>query len=338
MASIQAIKGKKGTTYRVEAMIDGVRKSKTHKTKSQAEKHAARLTLESEAASGLNYRYGHTTLLSDLIEEYSKHYEGKDTSRIQRISFWSDEIGHLPISRITRANVRKTLQNLLKKGLSNATHNRYKAALSSLFRYADEEYGTEHNPCRGIPNKPESQPIDRWATEDELHRLFNAAKISNWQRLYLLILMAVHTGARRGNLITLRWSAIDLKKRIAYLPTSKSKQPIVLPLNIEVIRELEQFREIGNGYLFPHPSDSQTYFKNFDHYYKLACKSAGITTNLRVHDLRHTTGSWLGQAGVVTTEIQQILAHKSITTTQRYVHHNTVGKAKTLCDVFAGIC
>jgi integrase len=160
MASIQAIKGKKGTTYRVEAMIDGFRHSKTFKKKSEAEKHAAILIIESETASGLNYRFSQTTTLSELIADYLNNYRGKDTSRQQRVSFWSDELGHLPIAKVTKVSVRTVLQRLLSNGRSNATHNRYKAALSAVFRYADEQYGSEHNPCRGIRNKPESQPVD----------------------------------------------------------------------------------------------------------------------------------------------------------------------------------
>ena len=338
MASIRAIKGKKRTTYRVEAMIDRVRiPSQTFKTKSDAERYAAILTLQADTAVDSNYRYKHTTLLSDLIREYLRQYSGKDTSRRQRLIKWEEELGSLPIAQVTRDKIKKVLRELQVDGLTNATHNRYKAALSAVFRFADQEFSTDYNPCKGIPNKPEGQQIDRWATECELKRIFAAARHSSWDRLYLLILMAVHTGARRSSLLSLRWSAIDFQNRTAYLATSKNKQPIVLPLNPEVISELERHREIGNGLIFPHPSNIKVPMRNFDYHWQKVLDRAAIDQALRFHDLRHTTGSWLAQAGVVTTEIQQILCHKSIATTQRYIHHSTSGKAETLQRVFAGL-
>ena len=76
---------------------------------------------------------------------------------------------------------------------------------------------------------------------------------------------------------------------------------------------------------------------DFDGIYAFELSAGTIDQALRFHDLRHTTGSWLAQAGVVTSEIQQILCHKSIATTQRYIHHSTSGKAKTLQRVFSGL-
>ena len=338
MPSIQPVKGKKSTTYRVEVMIDGVRSSKTLKTKREAELYAARMTIDSEQLAGTNYRFGHTTLLEDLISEFLCNYKGKDSSMKQRLSFWVEALGDKAIAKVSKDNVRTVLKSLIDCGKSNATYNRYKAALSAVFKYAEDEYSTDHNPCKGIRNKPEAQAIDRWATKDELERLFSAAKKSAWPRLYLFVLIALHTGARRGNCLALRWSAIDFNKRLAYLATSKGKKPVMLPLNIEVIAELEKFREVGNGFIFPHPEKPNTMFRNFDYHWYKALEQAGIQEQLRIHDLRHTTASWLAQAGVATSEIQQIMAHKSITTTQRYIHHDTAGKAEKLKAVFGGLC
>ena len=270
MASIKTIKGKKGTTYRVEAMIDGVRlPSKTFKKKSDAERHAAILTLQADSFRGYNYRFTSTTTLSDLIDEYLSAYNGKDTSRFQRLNFWEEQLGHLPLDKVQKDKVRKSLQLLLNTGISNGTYNRYKSALSAVFKFAEEEYDIDLNPCAGIKNKPESQPIDRWATHDELQRIFKACRESSWSKMYLYTLIAVHTGMRRGSCLALRWSSIDFENRVAYLPTSKNKKPIMIPLNEEVIVELNKHREVGTGFIFHKPEDKSKPFKNFDYHWKV---------------------------------------------------------------------
>jgi len=157
-------------------MIDGVRSSKAFKTKREAEQYAARMTIESEQKTGTNYRFGHTTALADLISEFLCCYKGKDPSLEQRLLFWSGALGHKPIAKVSKDNVRAVLNSLLNEGKSKATFNRYKAALSAVFKYAEDEYSFDHNPCRGIRNKPEAQAVDRWATKDELERLFSATK------------------------------------------------------------------------------------------------------------------------------------------------------------------
>ena len=338
MATIKTIKGKKGTTYRVEAMIDGVRlPSKTYKTKHEAERQAAILTLKADAVRGYNFRFTSTTTLSSLIDEYLYSYGGKDSSRKQRLIFWKNQLGYLHLEKIQRSQIKGALQLLLKSGKSNATFNRYKSALSAVFKFAEEEYDIDFNPCTGIRNKPESQPIDRWASHDELSRLLEACRQSSWSKMYLYVLVAVHTGMRRSSCLALKWSSIDFDKCIAYLRTSKNKKPIMIPLNDEVMVELLKHREVGNGFIFNKPEDKSQPFKHFDYHWRVAKQTAEITEPLRIHDLRHTTGSLLGQAGVPLTEIRDIMTHKSIQTTQRYVHHNYQDKALKLKSVLGGI-
>lgn len=338
MATIKTIKGKKTNTYRVEAMIDGVRlPSKSFKNRKDAEKHAAFLTLKADSLRGYNFRFTSTTTLSSLIDDYLEGYTGRDPSRTQRLIYWKEQLGHFSLDQIHRDKVRSVLQKLKSSGKSNSTYNRYKSALSAVFRFARDEFDVDHNPCEGIKNKPEAQKIDRWASPEELSRLLKACKESKWSRLYLYVLIAVHTGMRRGSCLSLKWSSINFDEKVAYLPTSKNKKPILIPLNEEVIQELQKFREVGNGYIFHRPDDKTKQFKNFDYHWVKAKELATINEPLRIHDLRHTTGSWLGQAGVPLTEIRDIMTHRSIQTTQRYIHHNYKDKAEKLKQVFRGV-
>ena len=72
-----------------------------------------------------------------------------------------------------------------------------------------------------------------------------AAKDSEWDRLYLLILMAVTTGARRTEMLSLKWSDIDLKTRTAHLSKTKNGEQRVLTLTQDLVDELMRVREVG---------------------------------------------------------------------------------------------
>ena len=76
---------------------------------------------------------------------------------------------------------------------------------------------------------------------------------SRWNKLYLLVLMAITTGARRGELLNLEVGDLDLDKQTAYVLTSKNGEPKVLPLTQNVIKELERFSLNDNSYNLSHP-------------------------------------------------------------------------------------
>jgi integrase len=121
----------------------------------------------------------------------------------------------------------------------------------------------------------------------------------------MLILMAVSTGARRSELINLRWQDIDFDQQTAYLGDTKNGDRRILPLIDDVIPELKKYREIGKGWVFPHRMNPKYPFQCFDgHWYK-ALKQSGV--KVRFHGLRHTAGSWLANNGETATAIQQLL-------------------------------
>lgn len=336
MSRVQTRKGKRGTSYRVQFMRDNQRVSKSFDKKADAERFLAQVTLDDDLAFGLANHTLNNLTLSTAISEYLSQHTGKDVHIIQRLAWWSEQHGTKPVGKINRPHVKQSLQQLISAGRATSTRNRYKAALSSVYRYLNDEYDITHNPARQVQQLKEPRAPDRFLSEEELHRLLLAAQSCYWDRMRMLILMAVSTGARRSELLGLRWGDIDFKQHTAYLDDTKNGERRILPLTGDVMQELEQFREIGTGHLFPHPSKLNASFRNFDKHWQSTKKAANIT-NLRFHDLRHTTGSWLAQAGVSIKAVQEILGHKTITTTQRYVHHDVKHKAEALQSVFGGI-
>ncbi|PMO60358.1 integrase [Vibrio breoganii] len=334
MASVQTIRKKTGTRYRVEFMRDGSRISKTFRNKKEAQLFSAQLLVDGSFADHVTNRTLNTFKFSEAVDLYLSQDKGKDPSKHQRLNHWSKVFDARPVGKVSQSQVKAELRKLSAK-LSPATVNRYQAALSALYKYISEEFDTEYNPTKNITQNKEDNGRTRFLSEAELNALLEATELSNWDRLHLLVMMAITTGARRTELLTLTWGDIDLRKRTAYLGATKNGQQRILTLTGDVITLLMRFRQ-KDGFLFPQPNNDRYYFKNFDCYWKEALTLAGIT-NFRFHDLRHTCASILAMRGATLLEIADVLGHKSITMTQRYSHLCIDHKAALTDRIFGSI-
>jgi integrase len=213
-----------------------------------------------------------------------------------------------------------------------ATVNRQKAALSSFFKHAIGAGHIKRNPVSGVPARPEHNKRTRWLSDDERARLLDAAKSSAWPMLYLLILAALMTGARKGELLSLRWEAIDFARRTVLLPCTKNGSPRTLTLPRPVIEELLRHRRAG-GLVFA--SDTNPFrAASVDRSWTNALTAAGIEA-FRFHDLRHSAASYLAMAGASLLEIGAVLGHRSTQTTLRYAHLS-VERSQELTDRVLG--
>ncbi|MBL6734964.1 MAG: site-specific integrase [Shewanellaceae bacterium] len=332
MSTIVKRVGKRGTTYRAE--IKKRKISKTFKTKKEAQLFLARLTADSSLLNSIT----NTTLkklpFNQAVEDYQIQDTSKDPSKNGRFKHWVAVFSDTPVGEVTRLQIKHELTRL-STTFKPATLNRYKAAIAALYTYLSHEYDIDYNPVKGIAHYPENNARTRFLSELECRHLFNSAKKSKWERLYLLVLIAMTTGARRSEVLTLQWQNIDFRQRTAHLHITKNGQPRVLTLTTDCIREMMVYRQAG-GYIFPNPSTPTTYFKNFDAHWFKALKDAGIR-NFRFHDLRHTCASILAMNGASLIQIADILGHKSITMTQRYSHLCTQHKTQLTDRVFSGI-
>lgn len=334
MPTIRTRKGKNGTTYRVEHSLDGSRISKSFKSKKEAERFSAMLLVDESFAQSFTDHLPNTLKFSEAVELYLKKYAGKDPSKRQRMSFWLETFGDRPVGKITRLQIKTVLSHLSNK-LKPATINRYKACLSAVYSFLLQEYDIEHNPVKGISNLPENNARTRFLSQTEISRLLSACAVSPWERLHLLVLMAITTGARRSELLNLTWQDIDLKRKQAVLDATKNGERRILVLTNEVSESLMMFRQ-KDGFLFPHPRDPYSRFKNFDKHWLNAMERAGIK-NFRFHDLRHTCASLLASQGVSLLAISDVLGHKSITMTKRYAHLCVQQKAQIIEQVLGKV-
>lgn len=315
-------------------MRSGSRVSKSFKVKKEAEKFAASILIDEDFANSLTNHTLNNFQFKDAVQQYLHQDQGKDPSKVQRLSFWCERFGDKPVGKIFRQQVKTELK-ALSSTKAPATVNRYKAALASLYRFLSAEFDIDHNPTKGIAQLSENNARTRFLSDDELQRLLVACKQSNWEGLYLLVFLAVTTGARRSELLGLKWSHIDFKAKTAHLFETKNSEQRVLTLTADAIAELMKFRQL-DGYVFPHTHEMNKPFRNFDCFWQSALQQANIK-DFRFHDLRHTCASLLAMNGASLLEIAQVLGHKSITMTQRYAHLCIGHKAKLTDRVFGGI-
>jgi len=333
MATIQKLMNKKGVSYRVQIRRKGlpnIYKTFTHK------KDARLFTLRIEESESYHRTFSSRMTFSSLVEMYlSNEYLGtKPQQQRSRLNHWLNHMGSLPINHIGKDDISSGLDKLSNE-LSNSTINKYKKLASVVFNYGIRELGHTNNPTRYIRSLPEKKGRTRYLSDNERKRLFKACKASKWNKLYLLVLMAITTGARRGELLSLRWNNLDIDKQTAYVVTSKNGEPKVLPLTTSVIRELQKFSPNDSSLIFASeikPNKPYFFYKQWNR-----VREEAELVDFRFHDLRHTTASYLAQNGATLIEIAEILGHKDISVTKRYAHLCIEHKSSLINRVMGGI-
>ena len=336
MSTIQKIKRVKGVVYRVLIRKKGIKAiTKTFRTKKEALHFSQKIegsVQEQIAFTSLDNNLTFKELVNDyLVKECTVK---QPQERASKLEFWVKYIGIKQVSLISSSDVYNTL-DCLPSHLSNATYNRYKAAASVVFNYACRQYNLISNPVQLIPSKREDNHRVRYLSTLERNRLLRACGMANWPKLYLLVLTAVTTGARRGELLSLRWNDIDFERQTAYVQTTKSGQPKVLPLTDNVIKELTKFRQQDISLIFNSEIKPDKAFC-FNKQWKKALTLAEVD-NFRFHDLRHTTASYLAMSGASLLEIADVLGHKQISVTQRYAHLCIDHKEKLINSVMSQV-
>ena len=143
-----------------------------------------------------------------------------------------------------------------------------------------------------------------------------------------IVIVALNTGMRRGEILNLKWENVDTNQRLIYIMGSKSGEKREIPINNLLLELLKRLRRSSKSdYVFSHKDGSP--FGKVDKSFRSACKRAGIK-DLRFHDLRHTFASHLVMSGVDLKTIQELLGHKSLEMTLRYAHLSPDHKRKAV--------
>lgn len=211
-----------------------------------------------------------------------------------------------------------------------ATVNRYLAALSVVFTYGVKECGwLRENPAIKVTKMKEARGRDRFLTEGEVSCLLMAAKQSKSPHLYPIIVLALATGMRQGEILALTWESVDLKKGLITLQETKNGEKRVValtPITCQLLLGLYHKKETLK--LFP-PKKNFGKSITIRTAWEVALKRAGIT-NFRFHDLRHTFASHLAKGGATHVQLADALGHKTLQMVPRYSHLDYLHKKKVV--------
>ncbi len=262
------------------------------------------------------------------------------------------EFGDKKLSELNAWILEKWRSNRLKSGIRPATVNRDITAIKAALSKAVEWRFIPVHPLADLkPSKVDNAGKVRFLSDDEECRLMQALDereegkrterdtANQWRQargyelkpsltgghidhLKPLVILALNTGMRRGELLTLEWSDIDLTRALVTVngDTAKSGKTRHIPLNSEATKTLEIWQEAtgqAQGLIFPN-EEGERLGSVKTSFNRLLAK-ANIE-NFRFHDLRHTFASKLVMAGVDLNTVRELLGHSDIKMTLRYAH------------------
>jgi integrase len=234
---------------------------------------------------------------SDLhnIKSIKRHFSGK----------YLYEITPVMIERFKTERIKE---------VSPATVNRNLTCLKSMFNKAIQWGKLEENPFRAVKLLKENNKRLRYLEKEEIIRLLARCT----KHLRPIVVIALNTGMRKGEILGLKWQDIDFKQGIIYLYNTKNGEKREIPINemakTALIRTL---KHPDSPYVFCDKNGNL--IRDFRKSFFTALKKSGII-NFRFHDLRHTFASQLVMAGVDLNTVRELLGHKSLEMTLRYAH------------------
>lgn len=252
-------------------------------------------------------------------------YLGEKTKKEYKKSFAKHlaKFAAKKVSIITAVQVK-----ILHKTIGNTAPtaaNRVLALLSSLFNHLIGEGVLTVNLAAGIRKFPENQR-ERVLGADELPRFFNALAEEPSADIRDYILLSLLTGARKSNVLAMKWSQINLDRGEWRIPVTKSGKPATVTLSPECVAILEERRKGQNQspYVFPshgrsgHLVEPKKGWSRILERAGIEQKPAEGYEGLRLHDLRRSLGSWMAGSGASLVIIGKALSHQSLASTQVY--------------------
>jgi integrase len=320
------------TTYRVKVRLKGYpAQTATFQRLTDAKKWAQHT--ETAIREGRHFKTAESKkhTLAELVERYiadvfptNPKMKAKRTAHLE---WWREQIGDRLLADVTPALIvecRDKLANgITRRGKQRApaTVVRYMAGLSHAFTVAVNEWGwLEDSPMRKVKKPTEPRGRVRFLDDDERARLLEASKDSESTYLYPIVVLALSTGMRRGEILGLKWQDVDTQAGFLILHDTKNGERRRVPVAghaLAVIRNHAKVRRIDSDYLFPgriagKPIDIRKPWEK-------ALKRAEID-DFHFHDLRHSAASYLAMNGASLAEIAEVLGHKTLQMVKRYAH------------------
>lgn len=245
------------------------------------------------------------TTVDAVLDEYISRLAKPERARhaaARLLERFSGKVALTPADIQKYRDGRQAAPSTIRKELS---------VLGSAYNWCRDNLGWDvTNPVAGkLGPKPNGRI--RWISREEADRLIAETKGIDY--LWRFIQLGLHTGMRKGEMLGLEWSRVNLDARLIYLETQKNGEYGSVPLNDKAIEALGR-RE--GRWVFTKNGEP---LKKINRSFNAACQRTGID-NFHIHDLRHTCAAWMVQAGVPIRSVAEVLRHKDIRTTMIYAH------------------
>ena len=336
--AIQRHKRQKGTVYRVRLFINGRRVSKSFTRKLDAMEFERNAKLDPRIMDGASLRFKEAAL--EWFENHARPRKAPGTVRENESLLRRDlmpAFGGVKLVDITPQHVDDLVLRL-RKVMSDASINRRLELIRSIFNYHKRRRNVLYNPMDGVSFlKVDPKPMKFWTLEEGRQFLEHAkAKYEGTpqEQVYLLYMLALNTGMRFGELLALKWSAVDLTCGLIMVcrtlchhtrqirETTKGRRIRHVPINDALYGHLEAAKARRNGveWVFYTGGGSLLDENNIrNRHWEKDVKESGVS-RIRFHDLRHTYASHFLMNGGELFKLQAILGHADIRTTMNYSH------------------
>lgn len=357
MATIRQRRAKDGTArFTVRIRVKGSpEQSATFRRRTDARKWARQIEAAITEGRHVSSTEARRRTLGEMLDRYVLEVlpekKGSGSSRhaiANQYEFWRAELGDRLLSEITPSVIAECRDKIKRtpgrygRPRGPATTNRYLAALSHCFTIASREWEwVSDNPVKRVRRLKEPRGRVRYLSDDERARLLEACRKSGSAFLYDLVVIALCTGAREGEILGLRWPDISLDRRAAVLKNTKNSEIRAVPLAgpaYEIFRERSRIRRIDTDLVFPSANmlGKDTRPTKIRNPWMAALKAAEIE-DFRFHDLRHSCASYLAMNGATTHEIAEVLGHKTLAMVKRYAHLSESHTSRVLGSMVANV-
>jgi integrase len=276
-------------------------------------------------------------IFNEMADQYKVWAERQRSYRSKEgfINQLVEAFGNLPLRRFNSMLVEQFQTERAQRGNKPATINRLVATLKHMFTKAVEWDMVEEQTLKRIRKAKlleENNRRLRYLSKEECQALINSCD----KHLNPIVVCALHTGMRKGEILNLKWDNVDLKHGFILLDQTKNGERREIPINLtlrEALTELFQGtkdrpRRLDVPYVFYYPPTGKPY-QDVKRSFSTACRRAKIR-DFRFHDLRHTFASHLVMARQDLTTVKELLGHKTLTMTLRYAHLAPSHKVKAV--------
>jgi len=291
--------------------------AKTFRTKAAAERWAREVEQEMDVRTWADADHAAPQNLEELLTRYldeiSIHKKNHQDEVYRMKNVMRDPLAQVPLDRLTPAMLA-TWRDKRLKSVSGPTVRKDISIINHALGLAIREWGVgiRVNPLDNVSRPAPSKSRDRRLSDQEYDGLLDAFKTCRNSWIKPIVMFAIETAMRRGEILSLTWNNINLEARTAFLPDTKNGESRTVPLSETALEILQSL-----------PQESQQVFDTTAYSLRMAfdraVKRAEID-NFRFHDLRHEATSRLFEKGLNIMEVSSITGHKDLRMLKNYTH------------------